>query len=388
MAVIINGRTAVYKESSGTLTTQDVCLTTDSKIQVTYNNIAKSADADNGAQTVFINGSPICHKNSIFSESTGDENGDHKGVNSKTIQGKAEFVTASTNVFIEGIAAVRQGDLMVSNNRNTPPAQLQQPGVAPQNSDYDTNQETLNEPKQPDQINIDVAGVKVPLLNGTIIASTDKHYVLLGQNAKNNGVLRRLEIRNLKPDKYDLYLSVINTTGQPIKIPFGNSIPTKHSKDRQPEIGQAANILVPVLLRRRNADGTVEQLKAGWLYVFRNNYLWRESQIINSNRCSVLKEVDLANQAGRDERIATGEGAFYLTMPHKINDQINQFGIAYSKTQWSWSTINDYGGMDPDDERIKGKDISFAKSKKEKDHLDRVEKIDLEPLANILYLNL
>jgi len=388
MAVIINGRTAVHKESGGTLTTQDVCLTTDSKIPVTYNNIAKSADADNGATTVFVNGNPICHKNSIFSKSTGDENGDHKGRNSKTIQGKAEFVTASTNVFIEGIQAVRQGDLMVSNNRNTPPAQLQQPGAAPQNSDYDTNQETLNEPKQPDQINIDVAGIKVPLLNGTIIASADKHYVLLGQDAKDNGVLKRLEIRNLKPDKYNLYLSVINTTGQPIKIPFGNQITTKHCKDRQPEIGQAGNILVPVLLRCRNADRAVEQLRAGWLYVFRNGSLWRELQIINSNRCSILKEVDLANQAGRDERIASGEGTSYLTMPHKINDQINQFGIAYSEMQWNWSTINDYGGMDPDDERITGKDISFAKSDKESKRQNRIEKINLEPFANILYLNL
>lgn len=388
MAVIINGRTAVHKESAGTLTTQDVCLTTDAKIPVTYNNIAKSADADNGATTVFVNGNPICHKNSIFSKSTGDENGDHKGHNSGTIQGKAEFVTASTNVFIEGIPAVRQGDLMVSNNRNASPEQLQQPGVPPVESDYNTNQKTLNELKQPDQINIDVAGIKVPLLNGTIIASADKQYVLLGQDAENNGVLKRLEIRNLKADKYDLYLSVINTTGQPIKIPFGNQIATKHSKDRQPEVGQAGNILVPVLLRYRNANGAVEQLKAGWLYVFKNNYLWRELQIINSNRCSVFKEADLANQAGRDERIATGEGTFYLTMPHKINGQINQFGITYSETQWNWSTINDYGRMDPDDERIKGKDISFAKSDKESKRQNRIEKINLEPFANILYLNL
>jgi hypothetical protein len=388
MTVIINGRTAVHKESGGTLTTQDVCLTTDNKIPVTYNNIAKSADADNEAQTVFVNGNRICHKNSIFSKSTGDENGDHKGRNSGTIQGKAEFVTASTNVFIEGIPAVRQGDLMVSNNRNTPPAQLQQPGVAPQDSNHDTNQETLNEPTQPDQINIDVAGVNIPLLSGTIFASVDKHYVLLGQDAENNGVLKRLEIRNLKPDKYNLYLSVVNTTGQPIKIPLSNRVATKRSKDRQPEIGQAGNILVPVMLRYRDANGAVEQLRAGWLYVFKNNYLWRELRIINSNRCSVLKEVDLTNQAGRDERIASGEGTFYLTMPHKINGRMNQFGIAYSKSQWNWSIINDHGGMNPDDERIKGKDISFAKSNKEKNHQDRIERIHLELFVNILYLNL
>jgi len=44
--------------------------------------------------------------------------------------------------------------------------------------------------------------------------------------------------------------------------------------------------------------------------------------------------------------------------------------------------------MDPDDERIKGKDISFAKSDKESKRQNRIEKINLEPFANILYLNL
>lgn len=127
MAVLINGKTAVHKNSNGTLVTQDICLTGPASIPVVYINVAKSSDADKTAKTVFINGNPICHKNSIFSKSKGDEGGDRKGIKSGTICGKAEFITGSPDIFIEGIAAVRQGDLMVSNNRNTLPAQLWQP---------------------------------------------------------------------------------------------------------------------------------------------------------------------------------------------------------------------------------------------------------------------
>ncbi len=51
------------------------------------------------------------------------------GIRGGTIAGKAEFITGSPNVFIEGIPAVRQGDMMVSNNCNTAPMPLSQPGA-------------------------------------------------------------------------------------------------------------------------------------------------------------------------------------------------------------------------------------------------------------------
>jgi len=127
--VLINGRTAVHAGSDGTLKTDDICFTGDEWIPIVYVNIAKSSDASATATTVFINGHPACHKNSIFAKSRGDEAGNHLGVSSQSIQGKAEFITASANVYIEGIAAVRHGDLMVSNNRNTTPAPLVQPGL-------------------------------------------------------------------------------------------------------------------------------------------------------------------------------------------------------------------------------------------------------------------
>ena len=131
--VLINGRTAVHAGSGGTLTTIDVCRTKIGKkiVNIAYTNIARSSDAAQTAATVFINGHPVCHQKSIFAVSTGDEPGDHLGVVSNTIKGIAEFITASSNVFIEGVPAVRQGDMMVSNNGNTAPMPLMQPGAAP-----------------------------------------------------------------------------------------------------------------------------------------------------------------------------------------------------------------------------------------------------------------
>ena len=129
--VLINGRTAVHKGSKGVLTTVDVCLTKIGKstVPIPYTNVARSEDAAKTASTVFVNGHPVCHKDSIFAKSTGDEPGKRKGVKSGTITKKAEFITASSNIYIEGVAAVRQGDMMVSNNCNTAPMPLSQPGA-------------------------------------------------------------------------------------------------------------------------------------------------------------------------------------------------------------------------------------------------------------------
>lgn len=128
--VLINGRTAVHAGSGGSVNSPDVCKTPDKCPPVTYNNVARSSDAAGTAATVFVNGHPVCHKDAFFSRSTGDEAGSCGGIRSGSIAGRAEFLTASPDVFIEGIPAVRQGDLMVSNNRNTPPAPLMQPGAS------------------------------------------------------------------------------------------------------------------------------------------------------------------------------------------------------------------------------------------------------------------
>ena len=127
--ILINGRTAVHAASGGVLSTQEVCKTPSYCRPAPYTNVAASSDATGTASSVLINGQPACHSQSTFAQSIGDEPGTCGGTQSGTINGPAEFITSSPNVFFEGQPAVRQGDMMVSNNRNTPPAPLQQPGA-------------------------------------------------------------------------------------------------------------------------------------------------------------------------------------------------------------------------------------------------------------------
>jgi uncharacterized Zn-binding protein involved in type VI secretion len=165
--VLINGRTAVHAGSEGILTTVDVCLTKIGKavVPIPYTNVARSADAANTASTVFINGHPVCHQESIFAVSTGDEPGNRKGIRSGTIKGKAEFVSGSSNVFIEGIPAVRQGDMMVSNNCNTSPMPLSQPG-APRAREVKTEEvEELAGTEQPHEVPLEASGENLHIQN-------------------------------------------------------------------------------------------------------------------------------------------------------------------------------------------------------------------------------
>ncbi len=136
--------------------------------QIPYTNIAKSADSAKTAGSVLINGQPVCTRTSNFATSTGDEPGNRLGVKSGTTKGKAEFITASPNVLFEGVPAVRQGDLMVSNNRNTPPAPLMQAGAGtPPKLDV-TGAQEVGESALPDTVEWEVAGDGLHFLKGML----------------------------------------------------------------------------------------------------------------------------------------------------------------------------------------------------------------------------
>jgi hypothetical protein len=77
-----------------------------------------------------VEGNPVCVKDSNFSTSTGDEGGTAGGgVASGKTKGKAEFVNFSFDVKFEGKGVARALDLMLHNDKNTPPAPLVQPPV-------------------------------------------------------------------------------------------------------------------------------------------------------------------------------------------------------------------------------------------------------------------
>jgi len=131
VTVGVNNLTVVHKSSGGvSIAFPDVCLTPAPPappIPIPYPNIAKSGDSAKGSKKVKCDGNPICHKSSNFRTSVGDEAGANNGVASGKIKGKAEFVLYSFDVKVEGKNVVRALDIMLHNDKNTPPLPVLQP---------------------------------------------------------------------------------------------------------------------------------------------------------------------------------------------------------------------------------------------------------------------
>jgi hypothetical protein len=133
VTVGVNDMSVVHKDSGGITTAfPDVCKTPSpaGPIPIPYPNIAKSSDTADGSSTLTCDGNPICLKDSNFSTSTGDEAGTAGGgvISSKT-KGKAEFVNFSFDVLVEGKNVARAMDMMLHNDKNTPPFPLLQPPI-------------------------------------------------------------------------------------------------------------------------------------------------------------------------------------------------------------------------------------------------------------------
>jgi len=135
VTVGVNNLSVVHKDSGGiTIAFPDVCKTPTpgGPVPIPYPNIAMSSDTAKGSKSVKIDGNPVCLKDSNFKTSTGDEAGSAGGgVASSKTKGKAEFVNFSMDVKIEGKNVPRALDLMLHNDKNTPPVPLiQGPVVA------------------------------------------------------------------------------------------------------------------------------------------------------------------------------------------------------------------------------------------------------------------
>jgi len=135
-SVGVNKLSIVNEDTNGTtIAFPDVCKTPGPPapfVPIPYPNIAKSSDTAKGTKQVSAEGKPICIESSNFSTSTGDEAGTAGGgmVSAKT-KGKAEFVNYSFDVQFEGKGVPRSFDLMLHNDKNTPPSPvLQKPVIA------------------------------------------------------------------------------------------------------------------------------------------------------------------------------------------------------------------------------------------------------------------
>lgn len=125
-SVGVNKLSIVNGDSNGkSIAFPDVCKTPAPPapfVPIPYPNIAMSSDMAQGTKQVTVDGNPVCVKDSNFSTSTGDEAGTAGGgmMSAKT-KGKAEFVNYSFDVQFEGKNVPRSFDLMLHNDKNTPP---------------------------------------------------------------------------------------------------------------------------------------------------------------------------------------------------------------------------------------------------------------------------
>ena len=142
VTVGVNQLSVVHKSSGGvTIAFPDVCKTPSpaGPIPIPYPNIAKSGDTAKGTKKVKCDGNPICTKDSNFSMSTGDEAGSAGGgIVSSKIKGKAEFVMFSFDVMFEGKNVARAFDIMLHNDKNTPPFPVLQGPIISMATEKDT----------------------------------------------------------------------------------------------------------------------------------------------------------------------------------------------------------------------------------------------------------
>ena len=128
VTVGVNQLSVVHKSSNGiAIAFPDVCKTPAPPappIPIPYPNIAMSSDTAKGSKKVKCDGNPICLKDSNFKTSVGDEPGTLGGIISGKTKGKAEFVNFSFDVKVEGKNVARAFDLMLHNDKNTPPFPL------------------------------------------------------------------------------------------------------------------------------------------------------------------------------------------------------------------------------------------------------------------------
>ncbi len=152
-----------------------------------------------------------------------------------TITEKAEFITGSPNVFIEGIRAVRQGDMMVSNNCNTAPMPLTQPGAPIADTLKLSKVTPQEETELPDKVILGQSGERTTLLRVLYRGNSDedaaKDHIFQYMEQEGSGRYRELLLNNLQSGTRHLSLLLNDKEfdgneeedGEYIVIPLGDT---------------------------------------------------------------------------------------------------------------------------------------------------------------------
>ena len=130
VTVGVNFLSVVHAGSNGiTIAFPDVCKTPSPPappIPIPYPNIAKSSDTAQGATKVKCDGNPVCVKDSNFSMSTGDEAGSRRRRRVEQDQGQGGVRDLLVRREVRGQERAARLDMMLHNDKNTPPFPVMQ----------------------------------------------------------------------------------------------------------------------------------------------------------------------------------------------------------------------------------------------------------------------
>jgi len=185
---------------------------------------------------------------------------------------------------------------------------------------------------------------------------TDYNYWIMptAKTEDDDGRRRNVVFHDMPEGKKKAWLNFKDEQHSVYKIPLG----TVEAVNELEERADWDNILVPVVparyttysdnlnLMRKDA----QQLEKGWVYVFKDDFLWRELEVTERGH---MKDVNLTEYQGEDSRTSTCERDNRVILPYKVNGDVPKIQVCYSQTQWSWARINAMGGMDPKDPRKK-----------------------------------
>lgn len=106
-----------------------------------------------------------------------------------------------------------------------------------------------------------------------------------------------------------------------------------------------------------NQQNETQVPNSGWFYLFLNGKLWREINIRSQRQYA---DVNLNDFKGlpEGERLATCSPRDHVVIPVALDGTPYSVQVAYSKIQWSWSYIEQLGGMDSKTTRLTGPDVN------------------------------
>ena len=287
---------------------------------------------------------------------------------------------------------------MVSNNCNTAPMPLAQPGASRPKRTELTEVAELEETELTDMVPLDASGNNLHIQNELNNISEPGDFFHADDMSGSGGERMSVELddmqdiidfNNLKPisspdpqqntrgyreivlgvadkDEQDMFLKLRDEKHTWNNLYLGRSRTFKNG-----ESPKHWNMVVPIIPRCYTTPDRspvhADIPRKGWLYIIRKCTapngqeiveLWRE---LESDGLGNFRDVQLKYQRGNDHRPGTGQWGFRVIVPYQINNVPHELWIAFSEVQWSWARIEKMKSI-PDsalrDQRMQKLDVS------------------------------